>query len=85
MNMKAVVFYDGGTGFDNPYVTNVDKRSVTGNNFDYRHAIGIGIRVLQPMPVNIDWGFKIDPRKNKLDPRLSETASEIHFGMSYDW
>ncbi|HJZ24249.1 MAG TPA: outer membrane protein assembly factor BamA [Candidatus Babeliales bacterium] len=85
MNMKAVVFYDGGTGFDNPYVTNADKKFVTGNNFDYRHSIGVGIRLLQPMPVNIDWGFKIDPRKNKLFPNRSESASEIHFGMSYDW
>lgn len=85
MNMKAVVFYDGGTGFDNPYVTTADKPFVRGNNFDYRHAIGIGIRVLQPMPVNIDWGFKIDPRKNKLFPNRSESASEVHFGMSYDW
>jgi hypothetical protein len=37
------------------------------------------------MPVNIDWGFKIDPRKNKKFPNQSESASEIHFGMSYDW
>lgn len=85
MNMKAVVFYDGGTGFDNPYVTRADKLNVTGNNFDYRHAVGIGLRVLQPIPVNIDWGFKIDPRKNKLFPNRSESASEVHFGMSYDW
>jgi outer membrane protein insertion porin family len=85
MNMKVVAFYDGGTGFDNPYVTPADKPFVSGNNFDYRHAIGIGIRVLQPMPVNIDWGFKIDPRKNKLFPNRSESASEVHFGMSYDW
>ena len=85
MNMKAVIFYDGGTGFDNPYVTPGDKPFVTGNNFDYRHAIGIGIRLLQPMPVNIDWGFKIDPRKDKLHPNRSESASEVHFGMSYDW
>jgi outer membrane protein insertion porin family len=85
MNMKVVAFYDGGTGFANPYITTADKPFVTGNNFDYRHAIGIGFRVLQPMPVNVDWGFKIDPRKNKLFPNRSESASEIHFGMSYDW
>lgn len=85
MNMKAVVFYDGGTGFNNPYITAADKPFVTGNNFDYRHAIGIGLRMLQPMPVNIDWGFKIDPRKDKLNPSRSESASEVHFGMSYDW
>ena len=85
MNMKGVVFYDGGTGFDNPYVTQADKPYVTGNNFDYRHSVGIGVRLLQPMPVNIDWGFKIDPRKNKKNPLRSESASELHFGMSYDW
>jgi outer membrane protein insertion porin family len=85
MNMKAVIFYDGGAGFNNPYVTPADKPFVTGNNFDYRHSIGIGVRLLQPMPINIDWGFKIDPRKNKLHPKRSESASEIHFGMSYDW
>lgn len=85
MNMKVVAFYDGGTGFDNPYLNDVDRRFVTGNNFDYRHSIGIGLRLLQPMPVNIDWGFKIDPRKNKKFPNRGESASEIHFGMSYDW
>jgi outer membrane protein insertion porin family len=85
MNMKAVMFYDGGTGFGNPYVTLADKPFVTSNNFDYRHSIGIGVRLLQPMPVNIDWGFKIDPRKDKLNPSRSESASEVHFGMSYDW
>ena len=85
MNMKVVAFYDGGTGFANPYITTADKPFVTGNNFDYRHAIGLGIRILQPMPINIDWGFKIDPRKNKLIPSRSESASEVHFGMSYDW
>ena len=55
------------------------------NNFDYRHAIGFGIRVLNPMPVRIDWGFKIDPRKNRIDPERSETPYEVHFGMNYGW
>lgn len=85
MSMKGVIFYDGGTGFDNPYVDTVARKNLTGNNFDYRHSVGVGLRMLQPMPINIDWGFKIDPRKNKKDPRFSESASEIHFGMSYDF
>jgi outer membrane protein insertion porin family len=80
MNMKGVVFYDGGSGFGNPYVreciTNTDlPPSIQNNNFDYRHAVGIGVRMLQPMPIKIDWGFKLDPRKG-------ESASEVHFGMS---
>ncbi len=80
MTLKGVVFYDGGAGWDNPYVTTqmVNQGLVTGNNFDYRHAVGFGIRMLQPMPVRIDWGFK-------LDTRTGEKESQIHFGMTYDW
>ncbi len=85
MTMKGALFYDGGAGFDNPYVSNVSRANLTGNNFDYRHSVGIGLRLLKPMPIKIDWGFKIDPRKNKLDPEKSETGHEIHFGMTYDW
>ena len=58
MNMKAAS-YDGGTGFDNPYLNNVSKVFVSGNNFDYRHAIGLGIRLLQPMPINLTRALKL--------------------------
>ncbi len=78
MNLKAVAFYDGGAGWDNPYVCNVNPSLIGGNSFDYRHAVGFGIRMLRPMPVRVDWGFK-------LDPRTGERESEIHFGMTYDW
>jgi outer membrane protein insertion porin family len=83
-NLKGVVFYDGGAGFGNPFVHDCvhacqePRPAIRGNNFDYRHSVGIGIRMLNPMPVRIDWGFKLDPRKN-------ESASEVHFGMTYDW
>lgn len=85
LTMKGVVFYDGGAGFDNPYVGDVSCKNVMDNSFDYRHSVGIGLRLLKPMPMKIDWGFKIDPRKNRLNPDFSESASEVHFGMSYDW
>ena len=83
--MKGVVFYDGGASWDNPYLDHVSRSNITGNSFDYRHAVGIGIRLLNPMPIRVDWGFKIDPRKNRLDHRRDESASEVHFGMAYDW
>ncbi|MCX5921770.1 MAG: outer membrane protein assembly factor BamA [Candidatus Dependentiae bacterium] len=83
-NMKGVFFYDGGSGWDNPYACCIDV-PVNDNNFSYRHAVGFGIRMLNPMPIKVDWGFKLDPRKNRLDPRRSESASEVHFGMTYDW
>ena len=58
---------------------------MSGVNQFTSHDAAFGIRLLNPMPVRIDWGFKIDPRKNKLDPSKSESASEVHFGMNYDW
>lgn len=84
-NMKGVFFYDGGAGWDNPNFCNVNPAFVTDNTFTYRHSVGVGIRMLNPMPIRIDWGFKLDPRKNRLDPKKSESASEVHFGMTYDW
>jgi len=77
-SMKGVVFYDGGAGWHNPYVHCIDDKFIQNNNFNYRHAVGFGIRMLNPAPIKIDWGFKLDPRKG-------ERASEVHFGMSYDW
>jgi len=83
MTLKGVVFYDGGAGLHNPFAKQcIDclevPNQLEGNNFDYRHSVGVGIRMLQPMPLKIDWGFKLDPRKG-------ESASEVHFGMNYDW
>ncbi|MCX5925467.1 MAG: outer membrane protein assembly factor BamA [Candidatus Dependentiae bacterium] len=78
LNMKGALFYDGGVGFDNPYVNQDNCKPITNNKFDYRHAVGFGIRILSPMPVKIDWGFKIDPR-------TYESSHEVHFGMTYDW
>lgn len=80
MSMRGVLFYDGGVGWDNPYVDRcvTNKNLVTNNGFDYRHAVGFGVRLTNPMPIRVDWGFKIDPRKG-------ESPYELHFGMTYDW
>lgn len=77
-SMKGLLFYDGGTGWDNPYVNKFNKEFVINNHFSYRHSIGIGLRILNPIPLRIDWGFK-------LDPHPGEPAYEVHFGMTYDW
>ncbi len=78
MNFKGVLFYDGGAGWDNPYSDCVDRRFIRNNHFNYRHAVGFGIRIYNPMPLRVDWGFKLDPRKG-------EPAYEVHFNTSYDW
>ena len=79
-NIKGVLFYDGGTGWDFPYSNDLPPGSINNNNFNFRHAVGFGFRMLNPVPVRIDWGFKLDRRK-----KLGETPSEVHFGMTYDW
>ena len=78
MNFKGVLFYDGGAGWDNPYADCVEKRFIKNNNFNYRHSVGFGIRIYNPMPIKIDWGFKLDPRKG-------EPSYEVHFNSSYEW
>lgn len=78
MNFKGVLFYDGGAGWDNPYVNNVNRQFIRNNHFNYRHAVGFGIRLYNPMPIKVDWGFKLDPRKG-------EPAYEIHFNSAYEW
>ena len=84
-NLKGVFFYDGGAGWANPNACLASPDRITGNEFNYRHSVGFGIRLMNPMPLKIDWGFKLDPRKDRFNPKLSESASEVHFGMSYDW
>jgi len=79
-NMKGVVFYDGGSGWDNPYASEISPEFLLHNNFKFRHSVGVGLRILNPVPIKIDWGFKLDHNK-----KLSETTSEVHFAMSYDF
>ena len=75
--LKGVFFYDGGAGWGvanakqleviNPGLTEVHHR-----RFDFRQSVGFGIRMTQPQPIRVDWGFK-------LDRRPGESASEVHF------
>ncbi len=73
--MKGVIFYDGGSGWSPPplAITKQEYNSYICNaQFDYRQAIGFGIRMLEPQNICIYWGFK-------LDRRPGEKESEVHF------
>ncbi|MEX2438033.1 MAG: outer membrane protein assembly factor BamA [Candidatus Babeliales bacterium] len=70
---KVAVFYDGGAGWSIPPTSSLTPPLLINNNFNYRHAIGFSIRLQRPMPISIDWGFKLDKRRG-------EKTSEIHFG-----
>jgi outer membrane protein insertion porin family len=79
-SIRGVLFYDGGAGWDTPDKRLIPEGLLRNNNFNYRHAIGFGIRLTQPTPVSIDVGFKLDRRK-----RLGESLSEVHFNMMRDF
>lgn len=81
-SMKGAFFYDGGSGWDtlgsSELSTGEAKELLRNNGFNYRHAVGIGVRVYRPTPIKIDWGFKLDRRKG-------ESESEVHFTMSQEF
>ncbi len=74
-SMTGHLFYDGGAGWDtlDPQLAGPN---LLNNDLDYRHAIGFGFRMLQPFPIQLDWGFK-------LDRRTGEKTKEAHFSMSH--
>ncbi len=78
LGIKGVVFYDGGSGWDTPNASSIPTAHLRNNSFDYRHSIGFGIRMLQPQPMRVDWGFK-------LDKRSGETSGEVSFSSYYDF
>lgn len=87
-SIRGVLFYDGGAAWNtirDPELNRLlqDRNMRLGfinNNFKYRHAIGFGIRLTQPSPLRIDWGFKLDRNR-----RLGEKIMEIHFTMMQDF
>jgi outer membrane protein insertion porin family len=78
-SIRGVVFYDGGAGWDTPD-KNLIPCGLRNDRFNFRHAIGIGVRLTRPSPVRLDIGFKLDRKK-----RLNESLSEVHFTMAQDF
>ncbi len=78
MTIKGCIFYDGGAGWDTPDARTIVPSHLKNNKFDYRHCIGVGLRLLEPQPIRFDWGFKLDPRKG-------ESSSEVQFSGYYDF
>jgi outer membrane protein insertion porin family len=80
-SIKGAIFYDGGAGWDTPDAGQIKQPEFLFNNcFNYRHAIGVGLRMLNPTPLQIDWGFKLDRNK-----RMGESVTEIHFTMNHNF
>jgi len=79
-SIKGAIFYDGGAGWDTPDAQQISPVFLRNNEFHYRHAIGVGLRLLNPAPLQIDWGFKLDRNK-----KAGEVVTEIHFVMNHNF
>lgn len=79
-SIRGIFFYDGGAGWDTPNADQISSEILRNNRFNYRHAIGFGIRLTSPAPVKIDWGFKLDRNKRRGEP-----LGEVHFAMMQDF
>ncbi|MDP3788522.1 MAG: outer membrane protein assembly factor BamA [Candidatus Chromulinivorax sp.] len=92
LTTRAVVFYDGGAGWDMPYKDDLRTQifaidptfsfdqTLKNDAFFYRHSVGAGIRMLNPTPLQVDFGIKLNPSKlfkNKL--------TELHFSMTHEF
>ncbi|OQA35825.1 MAG: Outer membrane protein assembly factor BamA precursor [Candidatus Dependentiae bacterium ADurb.Bin331] len=77
-SMKGCVFYDGGAGWRTIDADEISPVNLRNNHFSYRHSVGIGLRVLRPTPMKIDWGFKLDRRKG-------EKATMVHFSAYHEF
>lgn len=101
LTTRAVMFYDGGAGWDMPYKNelrtaintvnmnnagNADAQKfyfdehLSNDEFFYRHSFGVGIRMLNPTPLQVDFGIKLNPSKvfkNKL--------TELHLSMTHEF
>ncbi len=98
LTTRAVIFYDGGAGWDMPYkndlrnqIVGTDKikgidptfpfdTTLQNNNFFYRHSVGAGIRMLNPTPLQVDFGIKLNPSKV-----FKNRLTELHFSMTHEF
>lgn len=92
LTTRAVVFYDGGAGWDMPYkdylraqVNGIDPTfpfndMLKNDSFFYRHSVGAGIRMLNPTPLQVDFGIKLNPSKV-----FKNRLTELHFSMTHEF
>ncbi len=79
--IKGAVFWDGGAGWNTPDICLIpenERHLLKNNKFEFRQAVGIGVRMLQPTPLTIDLGFKLNRQKD-------ESPYELHFSMKRDF
>jgi len=79
-SMKGHIFYDAGAGWTTPKDDNPDRNLLKRDKFDLRHSIGVGLNLVYPQAIKIDWGYKLDRKKDD-----GESPYEWHISMNMAW
>ncbi len=79
-SMKGHIFYDTGAGWHTPRENIANPQYIRRDSFDLRHSVGFGLNLVKPFPAKIDWGFKLDRKRDR-----GESPSEFHLSMNYAW
>lgn len=86
LNTRAVIFYDGGAGWDTPYYNTINKedsafgKEIQNNKFFYRHSVGIGMRIKSPTPLQVDFGIKLNPSK-----KFRRELTQLHLNVEHSF
>lgn len=90
LSTRGVIFYDGGAGWDTPYLKEFSvaaaaqglcfETDLSNNNFFYRHSVGIGVRLKSPTPLQVDFGIKLNPSK-----KFKKNLTEMHLSMEHSF
>ncbi|HVX00302.1 MAG TPA: BamA/TamA family outer membrane protein, partial [Candidatus Babeliaceae bacterium] len=80
LSIRGVIFYDGGAGWDTPDAQSINTKLLKNNRFNYRHAIGFGIRLTNPAPIRVEVGFKLDRNRKR-----GECLSEVYFNTAAEF
>ncbi len=90
LSTRGVIFYDGGAGWDTPYLNDFSaaakaagvcfETDLSNNNFFYRHSVGVGVRIKSPTPLQVDFGIKLNPSK-----KFRKQLTEMHLSMEHSF
>lgn len=90
LSTRGVIFYDGGAGWDTPYLNEFSaaaravglsfEKDFVNNTFFYRHSVGLGVRIKSPTPLQVDFGIKLNPSR-----KYKRNLTEMHLSMEHSF
>ncbi len=76
----GILFYDMGTGWNSQKLslTSDEQKLIDSDEISFRHSVGFGVKLAAPIPIRVEYGYK-------LNRRGGEKPSELHLTMSHQF